>query len=84
MLVTLDKIEVNIADNIELWCTLYDYSSDDNGVELIPRSVLSGKFTNIAHEFCSYSEIFVIRDKEALRLQEHTVAFTVSDMRGSE
>ncbi|CAF3676261.1 unnamed protein product [Rotaria socialis] len=58
MLVTLDKIEFAIFDNIELWCTLYDYSSDESGVELIP------------------SETFVIRDKEALRTQEHIVAFT--------
>jgi hypothetical protein len=58
MLVTLDKIDINISDNIELWCTLYDYSSDESGVELTP------------------SETFIIRDKEALRTQEHTVAFT--------
>jgi hypothetical protein len=37
MLVTLDKIDIPISDNIELWCTLYDYSSDESGVELIPR-----------------------------------------------
>ena len=37
MLVTLDKIDISITDNVELWCTLYDYSSDENGVELIPR-----------------------------------------------
>jgi hypothetical protein len=37
MLVTLDKIDIPIPDNIELWCTLYDYSSDESGVELIPR-----------------------------------------------
>ena len=37
MLVTLDKIDITISDNIELWCTLYDYSSDESGVELIPR-----------------------------------------------
>ncbi len=36
MLVTLDKIDIPISDNIELWCTLYDYSSDEIG-ELIPR-----------------------------------------------
>ena len=43
MLVTLDKIDIQISDNIELWCTLYDYSSDEGGVELIPRyfSILS-------------------------------------------
>ncbi|CAF0752403.1 unnamed protein product [Rotaria sp. Silwood1] len=58
MLVTLEKIDITISDNIELWCTLYDYSSDESGVELIP------------------SETFVIRDKEALRTQEHIVAFT--------
>lgn len=37
MLVTLDKIDITISDNIELWCTLYDYSSDESGVELTPR-----------------------------------------------
>ena len=37
MLVTLEKLELNMVDNVELWCTLYDYSADDNGVELIPR-----------------------------------------------
>ena len=37
MLVTLDKIDINISDNIELWCTLYDYLSDESGVELTPR-----------------------------------------------
>ena len=37
MLVTLEKLDLNIFDNVELWCTLYDYSSDENGVELIPR-----------------------------------------------
>ena len=84
MLVTLDKIDVNIADNIELWCTLYDYSSDDSGVELIPRYFLTVEPTDILHGFCFCSEIFVIRDKEALRLQEHTVAFTVSHMCCSE
>ena len=80
MLVTLDKIDVNIADNIELWCTLYDYSSDDSGVELIPRYSRTERPRGILHGFCSCSEIFVIRDKDALRLQEHTVAFTVSRM----
>ena len=39
MLVTLDKIDITVSDNIELWCTLYDYSSDENGVELIPRLI---------------------------------------------
>lgn len=36
MLVTVEKFDLNINENIELWCTLYDYSSDENGVELIP------------------------------------------------
>ena len=34
------EIDIPISDNIELWCTLYDYSSDESGVELIPRYLL--------------------------------------------
>ncbi len=41
MLMTLDKIDIPISDNIELWCTLYDYTSDESGVELIPRYSLT-------------------------------------------
>lgn len=37
MLVTLEKLDIATSDNIELWCTLYDYSADENIVELIPR-----------------------------------------------
>ncbi|CAF1021225.1 unnamed protein product, partial [Didymodactylos carnosus] len=59
MLVTLDKLELPVVDNsAELWLTLYDVISTDDGMNLLP------------------SETFVIRQKDALRLNEHRVAFT--------